>query len=162
MNALINNYPKLELFCFSGESFLDKNYLIEEVTNPNLLSSEAYKRNIQLLFETGEEAFNLLTDRNSFFPGPPLYIFKRSILKNNEIKFSQIRFEDEEFTPKLFIYAGLTYSTKKIFFKRRVRPGSTMQINRNFKDIFGYFSVIESLASIQIKKNSEIFYFNKS
>jgi len=90
-------------------------------------------------------------ETKSFYPGPPLYIFKKSILIENRVRFSSIRYEDEEFSPKLFLYAGKTYISKEVYFKRRVRPGSTMQINRNFDDIFGYIKNIESLNNIKSK-----------
>ncbi len=145
---IYNDNPNIELFCFSGESFLDDNYPIEEVGNPNVLSEKAYKRKIEKNCKTGEEAFILLSKEKSFFPGPPLYIFKKSVLIENNISFSPIRYEDEEFTPKLFLHAGNTFITNKVYFKRRVRQGSTMQKQRSFDDIWGYLKTIETLTNL--------------
>ena len=132
---LFSQIRDLELFCFSGESFLDPNSSIENIPGKHELSKQAWKRKIEARCSSGEEAFNLLKDNNSFLPGPPLYIFKKTILLKNGIKFSHIRYEDEEFTHKLFIYAGQTYITNDVLFYRRVREGSTMQLSRTFKDI---------------------------
>ncbi len=145
---LLSQIPDLELFCFSGESFLDPNSSAENIPGKHELSKRAWKRTIEQYYSSGEEAFNSLKDNNSFLPGPPLYIFKKSILVKNGIKFSHIRYEDEEFTHKLFIYAGQTYVTKDVLFYRRVREGSTMQLGRTFKDILGYIKTIENLEEL--------------
>jgi len=147
-----NSYPDIELFCFSGESFLDNNYPLEEVDNPNILSKKAYKRKIEKFCKNGEEAFIILSNEKSFFPGPPLYIFKKSVLIEKNIMFIPTRYEDEEFTPKLFLSAGPTYISNKVFFRRRIRRGSTMQKQRNFDDIWGYIKTIETLIKLLISK----------
>ncbi len=147
-NALIEN-PALELFCFSGQSFLDKDTSAKEIVNKSLLSDSSYKRKVNKICKSGEVAFNLLIKNKGFFPGPPFYILKKSILVKNKIKFNSIRYEDEEFTHKLFLYAGKTYITNEVLFKRRVRSGSTMQKSGNFSDIAGYFEIVNSLAKLK-------------
>ena len=146
---LISNEPELEIFCFSGETFLDKNYSIDKISNRNLLSELAYKRNIEAKCNSGEEAYVLLSNHKAFYPGPPLYIFKKSILEKNGIKFRAIHYEDEEFTIKLFLSAGQTFICNNVYFKRRVRQGSTMQLSRSFKDILGYIKTIETLLELK-------------
>ena len=73
--SLISDYPELELFCFSGETFLDKSYPIHNVTDASLLSEITYKRKNEAYCSSGEEAYILLSRNKAFFPGPPLYIF---------------------------------------------------------------------------------------
>ena len=148
-HELVLSLPDLELFCFSGDSFLDKNYSIDDVTKPKLLSEKAYKRNIKANCSSGEEAYKLLSNNKGFYPGPPLYISKKSILGKNGIKFKANRYEDEEFTIRVFLNAGLTFICNDVYFKRRLRKGSTMQLNRSFKDILGYIQTIESLTGIK-------------
>ncbi|MCB0729799.1 MAG: glycosyltransferase family 2 protein [Ignavibacteriae bacterium] len=144
---------EIELFCFSGDSFLDKNFDKKLVKNQSLFKEDTYKRKTTTLLPSGEEAFNFLIKNRAFFPGPPFYIFKKSICIKNNIQFEEIRYEDEEFTTKLFLNSGKTFITKDVFFRRRVRVGSTMQIRRNFKDIEGYLRNIESLEILISKSN---------
>ena len=142
-------YPSLELFCFSGQSFLDEETQSENITNKGLLSDTSYKRKVNTVCKSGEVAFNLLIKNKGFFPGPPFYIFKKSILEKNNLKFNSIRYEDEEFTHKLLLFSGKTYITNDVFFYRRVRAGSTMQKSSNFSDISGYFKIVESLSELK-------------
>ena len=145
--------PDLELFCFSGESFLDPKISIEDISNPSELSSKAFKRKINMSYNSGEEAFNILVANNSFTPVPWLYIFKKSILLDNNFEFRTIKYEDEEFTHQLFLFAGKTFISNDIFIYRRVRADSTMQINRTFQDLLGYFQTIETLVKLKKRKS---------
>jgi glycosyltransferase involved in cell wall biosynthesis len=147
-NDLILEESQLELFGFSGEPFLDINYTIDEETKKSLLSTKPYYRKINALCNSGEEAYNLLYDNKSFSPLPYLYIFKKSVLAKNNIEFRSIRFEDEEFTQQLFLFAGKTYISNDVYCERRMREGSTMQLNRCFADILGYMKTIETLEKL--------------
>ena len=147
--TVLSKQPELEIFCFSGETFLDKNYSIEKVAYPSALSEKAYKRKIDADCNSGEEAYIVLKNHEAFFPLPFLYIFKKSILEKNGIKFRAIRYEDEEFTIQLFLYAGLTCITNDVYLSQRIRQGSTMQLNRDFKDIIGYIKTIETLIRLK-------------
>lgn len=141
---LLEKSPDLELYCFSAESFLDENFSMQEVTNKGFLSENAYKRKLNIICETGEEAFNELYKSRSFFAVPYLYIFKKSIISNNNIRFRQIKFEDEEFTQQLFVFAGKTQIENKSYYRRRVRKGSAMQKRREFAELMGYFKTIDT------------------
>lgn len=152
--SVLNDNPELEIFCFSGESFLDKNFSKNNVQNKNLLKDNAYKRNFNKSFSSGEEAYAFLIYNNSYYPGPPLYIFKKSILNDNNIKFQVIRYEDEEFTTNLFLHAGTVLTTKTVYFRRRIRSESTMQKQKDFNDIIGYLENIKSIE--KLKKNSQL------
>ncbi len=146
---LIFHDNDLELFCFSAESFLDQNYSKDNVNYESLLSKKAYLRNIVSDCKSGEDAFNILYSKKSFFAVPYLYIFKKSIVTNNNIKFRPIRYEDEEFTQQLFLYAGKTIISNEIYCMRRIRKGSVMQKKRNFVDLIGYFKTVETIQDLQ-------------
>jgi len=150
---VLESNPTLELFCFSAESFLDENFSEENVKNKGFLSDSAYKRNEDKDFSSGEEAFQYLYTNKSFFAVPYLYIFKKSILLDHKISFRQIKFEDEEFSQQLFIYAGKTSIIKEVYYKRRVREGSAMQKKREFAELLGYFKTIETFTIILEEKS---------
>ena len=143
----LSQNPDLEIFCFSGENFLDKNYSFEEVNDKNLLSYEA-KRKIEAVCNSGEEAFNLLATNNSFYVYTWLYIFKKDILTKYNISFKAIRNEDGEFINNLFIHAAKTVINGSIYVKHRIRAASTMEVHRSFKDIFGILKTIETLEQL--------------
>lgn len=150
----LDSHPNLELFCFSGESFLDNNSDVSLIQKKSYLSKESYKRKIEKFVNSGEEAFRLLVPNKSFFAGPPLYILKKSLIDKFDLKFKTCKYEDEEFTHRVFIYAGPTFITDKILFKRRVRPGSTMQKERTFSDFMGYVETIKTIK--KLKQNDGI------
>lgn len=147
-NDILNQNKNLDLFCFSGESFLDPNSSLNDINGTSELSKLAWKRKININCDNGEDAFILLKDNSSFLPGPPLYIFKKSILDTNNLEFSHIRYEDEEFTHKLFLIAGRTVVINDVLFYRRVRSGSTMQLKRTFEDLYGYIVTIEKFEEL--------------
>ncbi len=144
-SATITLIPDLELLCFSAEPFLDPNTSIENIFSKVELSKDTFLRNTNEVCGSGEDAFNLLHKKRSFSPVPYLYIFKKSIILQNNILFRSIRYEDEEFTQKLFLYAKKTYISNEIFCKRRVRSTSVMQLSRSYKDLDGYIKTIETM-----------------
>ena len=146
-------YPDLEIFCFSCQPFVDPNYAADEETRKSLTSTEYYFRKITKFCNSGEEAFNLLYPIKSFSPLPYLYIFKKSVIVENNIKFREIRLEDEEFVFKLFLHARKTYVSNEVFCKRRMRKGSTMQLYRCFADMYGYMKTIETLEKLRELKH---------
>jgi glycosyltransferase involved in cell wall biosynthesis len=148
----ISKDPDIELFCFSAEPFWDKTYKINLDNQTNSLSDEYFTRKINTNCHSGEEAYNLLYPIKSFSPIPFLYIFKKSILINNNISFRSIRYEDEEFTYQLFLHAGKTIIRDKKYCNRRIRPGSTMELDRCFVDILGYINTIETLQNLKKAK----------
>ena len=108
-------YPDLDIFCFSGQPFVDPDYKADEETKKNIKASVYYSRKINKCCDTGEEAFNLLYPIKSFSPLPYLYIFKKSVILENNIKFREIRLEDEEFVFQLFLHAGKTLISNEDF-----------------------------------------------
>ena len=145
-------YPGLELFCFSGESFLDENHSGQDVSTNYLDSKDVYKRKINGFFKSGEDAFSALADCKGFYASPPLYIFKKSILNENNFKFHSAKYEDEAFTHQLFIYAGKTLVKNDVYFNRRVRSGSTMQSKPGFDNILGYIGTVKNLEFLKRRR----------
>lgn len=161
----VSEFPDLEVFCFSGVPFVDENYSADEETKRQLTNSQYYSRKLNKYCDTGEEAFNLLYPIKSFSPLPYLYIFKKSVIVENKIKFREIRLEDEEFGFQLFLHAGKTLISDEVFCKRRMREGSTMQLNRCFADMYGYMKTIETLEKLRsmayLKDETKRNIFNK-
>ena len=154
-NDIITDDTDLDIFCFSADPFIDNNYHVEDSVREQILSSKAYFRKIDKICKSGEEAFNLLFPIKSFSPLPYLYIFKKSIITENNIKYRSIRFEDEEFVFQLFLNAGKTIISDERFVGRRIREGSTMELDRCFADIMGYISTIETIKKLQETKSLE-------
>lgn len=148
-NELLIEQPDLEIFCFSAEPFIDENYQVGEVERKNILSTTVYSRKVNRECISGEEAFNVLFPIKSFSPVPYLYLFKKSIVTENNIKYRSIRFEDEEFVYQLFLHAGKTIISDEMFCDRRIREGSTMELDRCFADILGYVKTIETLQRLK-------------
>ena len=144
---VLSQNPDLEIFCFSGDNFLDKNYSFEEAKDKNLLANPA-KRKIEAVCNSGEEALNLLANSNSFYVYTWLHIFKKDILTKYNISFKAIRNEDGEFINNLFLHAAKTVISGSIYVKHRIRAESTMEVNRSFKDIFGILKTIETLEQL--------------
>ncbi|NWF90110.1 MAG: glycosyltransferase [Ignavibacteriaceae bacterium] len=161
----ISSHPNLDIFCFSCLPFVDPNYQTDSETRKLLESTEYYLRKISALCKTGEEAFNLLYPLKSFSPLPYLYLFRKSVITNNKIGFRSIRLEDEEFVFQLFLHAGETLISNDVYCKRRMREGSTMQLNRCFADMFGYMKTIETLEKLRqiehLKPETKINLLNK-
>ena len=157
--SILKTNPEIELFCFSGESFLDDNFSTEAATNKSFLSERAYKRNINDVFESGEEAFRSLINNKGFFAGPPLYIFSRNIIQRGKIEFRSSKYEDEDFTHKLFLFAQKVQVSNNIYFRRRVREGSTMQLKRNSEHLVGYIETAQALR--KLKSNNFKFSFTQ-
>lgn len=151
--GLIAENKDLEIFCFSAEPFIDEDYNVDETAKNQILTTKAYSRKINKICNTGEEAFNLLFPIKSFSPLPYLYLFKKSILINNNIKFRSIRFEDEEFVYQLFLAAGKTIISDENFVGRRIRKGSTMELDRCFADILGYIETIKTIEKLLLNNH---------
>lgn len=146
---LVKKEPDLDIFCFSAEPFLDDNYKVDENKKKSILSTTAYNRKMNVICENGEDAFNLLFPIKSFSPLPYLYIFKKVIVVENNIRYRSIRFEDEEFVYQLFLKAKKTIISNEMFVDRRIREGSTMELDRCFADILGYIKTIETLQKLK-------------
>ncbi|HHQ6553082.1 TPA: glycosyltransferase family 2 protein [Serratia fonticola] len=149
---------EIDIFCFSASSFLDPNSAMK--SHPPSLPT--YGRSTNMVFPDGISAFNCLSMLGSFYPNAWLYIFRRSLIVDNNLSFKAIIHEDEEFTPRLFFCAQKIIVSPLELFRRRVRAGSIMQTNRNEKNVVGYIESVKSLmilkegvSSARTKKNLE-------
>ncbi|MBK0002097.1 glycosyltransferase [Erwinia sp. S38] len=149
----IKKQSDMEIYAFSAESFPDE---IARSDNGTKEWLPTYRRGMEKICSTGEEAFNLLSTNEVFFPNAWLYIFKRSLQVNNNLEFKRIIHEDEEFTPRLFFVADKVVITEKSFFRRRVRFGSIMQSTRSEKNIIGYIKSIDALGSLLSISNNQL------
>lgn len=152
-NQQITAQPDIEIFAFSAESFADP-LTRDHAQHGKPARLSAYRRGIEQTFASGEEAFNVLTKRDAFIPNAWLYLFSRQVQVRQQLLFLPIIHEDEEFTPRLFFYAGKTCVTDKVYFRRRVRIGSIMQSSRTEKNAIGYLRACDALESLLIKASS--------
>lgn len=145
-STVLKEYSDLEIFVFSAKSFYDS-----EISNAkDIRKLPDYSRDMTALFNTGEECFIALSKKKRFFPNAWMYIFKKSIIEDNELKFKPIIHEDEDFTPQLFFKSKLTYVCNDKFFLRRIRMGSIMQSRFTEKNIIGYIESIYSQGELFI------------
>jgi len=142
---ILSRNKNLDILAFSAESFFD------DLAEPNADTQTKlprYRRASEATYSDGESAFNAMSRKDNFFPNAWLYIYHRRLHTQNGLFFKPIIHEDEEFTPRLFFSAGITVVTDKVYFKRRVRPGSIMQSGRSEKNAVGYLCSIEALESL--------------
>ncbi|MBK7105248.1 MAG: glycosyltransferase family 2 protein [Ignavibacteriae bacterium] len=148
-NEILTEHQDLEIFAFSAIPLIDEDYNLSEVEKKRINSTTVYSRKTNAVCNTGEDAFNLLYKIKSFSPLPYLYIFKKSIVVENNIQYRSIRFEDEEFAFQLFLHAKKTIIKDEFYCDRRIREGSTMELDRCFADIFGYIQTNETLEKLK-------------
>ncbi|PKH20160.1 capsular biosynthesis protein [Enterobacterales bacterium CwR94] len=137
----------LDIYAFSADSFNDPLTHKADGVQHKLMS---YRREMETVFSSGEEAFNVFCRRGNFIPNAWLYIYRRDVQVNNQLWFLPIIHEDEEFTPRLFFAAKKVVVTNEIFFRRRVRMGSIMQSGRGEKNAIGYLRACEALEGLMV------------
>ncbi|WBF44027.1 glycosyltransferase family 2 protein [Serratia rubidaea] len=145
LETFLNTYrshPDLDIFCFSANSFFDTT-----PTAPQPLPF--YNRKMDRVFPDAVSAFNTMSGYGSFYPNAWMYVFRSSLITDNNIWFKPIIHEDEEFTPRLFFKAGKVAVSRAILFKRRVRAGSIMQTNRGERNVVGYIAGIKALEQLR-------------
>lgn len=94
---------------------------------------------------------------NSFNPSPCLFLFKKSLLDDNNINFfNGIIHEDELFTTRIFLSAKKFMYINAYLYNRRIRKESTItnnSINQKRFSYYSYFIIIKELEEL-IKKYS--------
>ncbi|WP_342241528.1 glycosyltransferase family 2 protein [Inquilinus sp. OTU3971] len=137
-----SRHPEIDLFCFSTFSF----------TGPaqNAENSVAVRYNLGLegLFPSGEDAFNALYRRRNFYAMAWLYIHRRSVSRDNGIKFLPILHEDVEYTPRLFMKAGPTYLSSRDFYLWRIRQNSISFSKLTERHVIGYVRSMEAMQGL--------------
>lgn len=141
---------------FNAQSFsVEEEKIRQKEYNFNLFLKEnfVYKKN------------NFKNVYLSFSPSPVLYLFKREMLYENNIKFMEnIIHEDELFSSDIFTYANSCVYIDQPFYNRRYRKGSTMTEKSEYQKKYSFDSYIEiinryneMLESNQFDKETEKF-----
>ncbi|WP_313552421.1 glycosyltransferase [Aerococcus sp.] len=147
LNYIINKMEEmdLDLYTFDAESFLDNTS--EEIEDFNYIRKKTYG-----LYSTGKELLNVLAKNKDFRITPWLFVTKTSIIKSNKLTFIEgILHEDEAFTPEVYLVSNKCMHEKKIFFKRRVRPNSTMTTKKNGENFVGYYIAFKHIYKLFFK-----------
>ncbi|MFD1802480.1 glycosyltransferase family 2 protein [Mixta tenebrionis] len=141
-------HPDMDLFAFSAESFEDPVGKSKGEAQSQQVRLISYRRRMERVFPSGEQAFNTLSETNAFIPNAWLYIYARKLQTQHQLFFLPIIHEDEEFTPRLFFVAGKTCVTDNVYFQRRIRIGSIMQSSRSEKNAIGYLRACDALEGL--------------
>lgn len=141
---------KLDILFFDGDHFFDST-LLEEASNFQF----NYKRTYSLgKFKKGMEIFSEFIKSGTYSVSPCLFITKKEMIIENEILFEEgIIHEDEIFIVKLLYYTRESMHINKVWFKRRIRPNSTMTSENYKKKIIGYLRALEKLDEFYFEKN---------
>ncbi|OWJ64998.1 glycosyltransferase family 2 protein [Inquilinus limosus] len=140
--ATLEAHPDLDLFCFSGQSFLD---------GQNQDGSHAlidYRQRTEGRFPSGEDLLNFQVGRKNYLPTSWLYIHRRAVSDRHGLEFLSIFHEDEEHTPRLFVRCGPAFVRDKAYFQRRLRANSIMTRRKSERHIYGYFCAARTLEAM--------------
>ena len=130
-----------DLILFSGKSFKDENF-----SNSGFFPN--YIRPFEGVYKNQYSFFKALIGAPELSCSPCLYISKRSIWSNNNLRFNPFFHEDEEIFYPL-IFSSLSYAIfKDIFFLRRIRPNSTMTQSKSRKHELGQKAILKSLLNL--------------
>ena len=138
----------VDIVLFSGNAFADG--------SPDYLANQMnYNRPSQLVgkvFPT-QLLFCEFVKSKNYIVSSCLFIARRKYIGELTFK-SNIYHEDNLFTTKLLLSEGKhsAICLSEQFYQRRVRPNSTMTIDRNMKHIEGYITVAEDLIAFNSKE----------
>lgn len=136
-----------DLILFSGKSFKDKN-----LSNSGFFPN--YIRPFEGVYKNQHSFFKALIEAPELSCSPCLYISKRSIWSDSNLRFNYFFHEDEEIFYPL-IFSSSSYAIfKDIFFLRRIRPNSTMTQSKSKKHELGQEAVLKSLLNL-LNKNKK-------
>lgn len=119
LTTLVNELEgnSVELVRFKSRKFTDSETYSERVKNPKVFLKEHKVYEGKLYKEM----------YLSYLPSPVIYLFKKSILIENNIRFvEKIIHEDEAFSTLLYLYSQSAVYVDKFLYNRRYRDGSTM------------------------------------
>jgi glycosyltransferase involved in cell wall biosynthesis len=137
-----SRHPEIDLFCFSTFSFTGP---VENAANSVVAR---YNHGLEGLFPSGEDALNAMFRRRSFYAMVWLYVHRRSVSRDNGIRFLPILHEDVEYTPRLFMKAGLTYLSSRDLYLWRIRQNSISFSKRSERHVIGYLRSMEALQGL--------------
>lgn len=140
ISSLIESDDGIDLLFFSGESFFDQGFSSSFFPN--------YRRKLSGSFATGIDAAEALSRVGWFFPGTPFYVSRKAIWDKNRLLFAPILHEDEELILRLCSSAGKTIVSDEVFYRRRLRPSSTMTTSISASNVTGILQAFVSTARI--------------
>ena len=121
----------LDLVTFSAAAFSDLPGAAEAFNNN-------YQKPDLLVPCSGEILFAALKMNKTYSCSPCLYLFSRNLLESMSLWFDEgYLHEDEGFTAELYCRATRAISLSNKFFRRRIRPGSTMTSPLSLKHLQG-------------------------
>ncbi|WP_418536777.1 glycosyltransferase family 2 protein [Odoribacter laneus] len=105
----------------------------------------------------GIELMNFLLDTNQFCVSPCMLLLRASLLKRwSPVFYSGIIHEDQLFTVMVYLHATQMGYIKNSFFRRRIRPASTMTKKISRKNRIGYQTVFEQLSLFALTQKNDI------
>ncbi len=94
----------------------------------------------------GSEAFLRMVDRDCYRSSACMSIVRFDLLQRTGLRFYRgIIHEDELFTPQLLAAARRVAGIDRIFYRRRLRPGSIMKTTFGPRNVEGYLTVMREL-----------------
>ncbi len=145
-DALLNCYNRvkkdgLDMVIFDAISFTDHDDIE--------LSQYDYNRKDFLdesCVYSGCEVAYILLEKEKFRVAPWMHFFKKETVINASLRFyPNIVHEDELFFSLLYLYSKKVGYIAKDYFKRRLRPNSTMTTSFGLKNYYSYKIVIKEL-----------------
>ena len=126
-----------DLLLFDGDVFFDT----EAEEQAHAAVRGAYRRDTSFReVVPGRELFVRLMAADRYTVSPCLMLARRSLTEAPELRFREgIIYEDNLFTTQLLFRAEKATHENAPLFRRRVRAGSTMTRERDFRDFYGNF-----------------------
>lgn len=138
---------KLDLVAFSGEAFSDIPGATERF--------QQYQKPSILQPQSGQNLFTTLYKLDAYSASACLYIFSRTLIESNRLRFDEGYFhEDEAFTPELYCSAKKAISLSDRLFKRRVRPESIMTKPYTWEHVQGSVQAVARIENLLISVNT--------
>ncbi len=132
----------LQVLFFDGDTFCEDG---QKCISWNYSRTECYNENVVY---NGITLFVNMLERHTHRASPCLMLISRKHLKNLQLKFYPgIIHEDELFTTLLYMQSDRIGCLKQSFFKRRVRPQSTITGRYSIRNVRCYLTVIDELFS---------------
>lgn len=131
---------KLDFLFFDGETFCDDGQV---GVSWDYRRTEGYDENV---IYDGIKLFEDMLECRTYRASPCLMLISRTHLKKLQLSFYPgIIHEDELFTALLYMQSSRIGCLKQSFFKRRVRPQSTITRRYSIRNVRCYLTVIDEL-----------------
>jgi len=130
-----------DVICFNGEEVSENGNFLKNFNRFNKYSTK-YK-------------FSLISSTGNYHSCTPLYLFKKSFLEKNNLKFlPNIFFEDNEFFLRVFDSRPETIVFKDSFYLIRLSPNSTIRTSK-YERFLDIFNTIDTLLRLRKKQNKK-------